>query len=420
MTWKILEGEALDVLKRQPDESVHCAITSPPYWGLRDYGVADQLGQEDDPREYIARLLGIFRELRRVLRSDGTLWVNIADTYAGSGRGLLSNGEHSAKNDPDCKQATNVGSLSGRGGALAPAGIKPKDLIGIPWMLAFAMRDDGWWLRQENIWSKPNPMVESVKDRCTKSHESIFLFTKSRQYFYDAFAINEPWVDRKGDIQRAMDNHAGYDGKHGDGYSGVRGQPVGDPLAGKNKRSVWEIPTSGYSEAHFATFPPALVEPMILAGTSENGVCARCGTPWDRILEKTVEEHGAKEHPESKVADLDDNHRHKRLRMRAKAARDTGEDHDNPFGTFKHLDWEQGCDCDTTERLPALVLDPFSGAGTTGMVALRFQRDYVGIELNPEYAEMSRRRIAGDAPLFNTPAPEGDDIEIPSWIGGKK
>ena len=239
-TYQVLQGDSLASLKLLPSNSVHTCVTSPPYYGLRDYGMDGQIGLEETPEAFVDRLVHVFREVRRVLRDDGTLWVNIADTYV---------------------QTKKI------------RGLKTKDLIGIPWMLAFALRADGWCLRQDIIWHKPNPMPEGVLDRCTKSHEYIFLLTKSDKYYYDNSAIREPWKNSPYDIKRATEKHPGYEGKHKDGYNGqIKGQPVGDPSKGRNKRSVWSIPTKSYKGAHFATYPPDLIKPCILAGCQVGGV----------------------------------------------------------------------------------------------------------------------------------------------------
>jgi DNA modification methylase len=297
-------GDVLEVLKTLPSESVNCCVTSPPYFGLRDYGVDGQIGLEETPDQYINKLVGVFREVKRVLRRDGTVWVNIADSYAGSGKGRNGDGVHSAGG----KQATNKGTIGGhlrktQGGP----GVKPKDLIGIPWMLAFALRADGWYLRSESIWHKPNPMTESMKDRPTKAHEQVFLLSKSQRYYYDADAIKEPSV-YPNDNRKA---------RVSDGHKRTPTDVISGLLAGsttyptRNKRSVWTITVKPFKGAHFATFPPELPETCLLAGSPKSGV----------------------------------------------------------------------------------VLDPFSGSGTTGIVAVKNGRSYVGIELNPEYVEISQRRF---------------------------
>ena len=282
---QILTGDALEQLKTLPDQSVNCFVTSPPYYNLRDYGVDGQIGLERAPEEYIQKLVEVFREARRVLRDDGTLWINIADSYAGSGKGRNTDGTYNKKS-AKAKQGTNKGSIEGN---LTPttAGIiyKPKDLIGIPWMLAFALRADGWHLRQEVIWSKPNPMPESVRDRCTKSHESIFLLSKSRKYYFDAEAIAEPCVGFGNNAGRRKENNKTFRGggvyTNNRSFSNSAGKEkasVGNKPNEKglrNKRDVWTVGTRGYSGAHFATFPPDLIEPCILAG------CPRGGTVCD-------------------------------------------------------------------------------------------------------------------------------------------
>jgi len=251
------------------DESVNCVITSPPYYGLRNYGVDGQLGLEPTPDEYVANMVAVFRECKRVLKDDGTLWVNIGDSYASNGevgqtddatqwrKGVLENGKRSR----------------GRG---AGNGIKPKDLIGIPWMLAFALRADGWYLRQDIIWAKPNPMPESVKDRCTKSHEYIFLLSKSARYYYDNEAVKEPVSDvsmKRAEYGWDCDRPSTKNGSMGG--EGIHTEKMGsrfvDP-AGRNKRDVWTVTTKPYKGAHYATFPPDLIKPMILAGCPAGGI----------------------------------------------------------------------------------------------------------------------------------------------------
>ncbi len=297
---KILYGDAADRLKDLESESINTCVTSPPYYNLRNYKVAGQIGMEGTPEEYIADLLEVFREVYRVLRHDGTLWVNIGDSYATS----------SGSQAP-----TNTRNSHGHTAKSVPKGYKRKDIIGIPWMLAFALRADGWYLRQDIIWSKPNTMPESVKDRCTRSHEYIFLLSKSPKYYFDAEAISEPMsvstVKRlRQDIEAQMGSFK-QPGRNGRAMKTVRPR-FGDR---RNKRDVWSITTGGYRSEHFAVFPEKLVEPCILAGCPEGGV----------------------------------------------------------------------------------VLDPFSGSGTTGAVAKRLGRDFVGVEINPQYRRMAIERIAAVA-----------------------
>ena len=266
----ILCGDSLNVLKALPESSVHCCVTSPPYYGLRDYGMDAQIGREATPEEYISRLTAVFREVRRVLRPDGTLWVNIADSYCGTG----SKGD---TRDPKYPQGRNGQNISL---CQAVRGCKQKDMIGIPWMLAFALRADGWYLRNDIIWAKGNPMPESTKDRCTRSHEHIFMFTKSRRYFYDWLAIAEPIAPTT-----ALRKKAGRGvGKYS---APVPGQPqtqninkprkkgsITDDMISpvRAKRDVWFINTVPYKGGHFAAYPPLLAETCILAGCPKGGI----------------------------------------------------------------------------------------------------------------------------------------------------
>jgi DNA modification methylase len=293
---------------------VHCCVTSPPYFGLRDYGVAGQLGLEKTPDEYVAGMVAVFREVKRVLRDDGTLWLNIGDSYAGAkGNTAMTGGKSDAARGEEMF-GSRIGRKIGVGGD-----VKSKDLIGIPWTLAFALRADGWYLRSDIIWSKPNPMPESVTDRPTKAHEYIFLLSKSERYYYDAEAIAEPAV-RPGDTQtfggaKALRSEiAPHDPRFRNG-SEQWGRTV-TATETRNRRSVWTVTTSPFPEAHFATYPPALIEPCILAGSPIGGI----------------------------------------------------------------------------------VLDPFTGSGTTGEVAIRHGRHFVGVELNNDYITIAKKRI-GNAPL---------------------
>lgn len=381
MTVKILIGDAREQLKLLPDESVHCCVTSPPYFGLRDYGVAGQIGLEPSPDAFVAELVDVFREVRRVLRADGTIWLNLGDSYAGSGRGgnptektsTLEGGQDSQKASmvkrargsqlpAGFHEHSRQSGAIGRAWVPPPSGLKQKDLIGTPWMVAFALRADGWYLRQDIIWSKPNPMPESVTDRCTKAHEYLFLLSKSSKYYYDQDAILEDCSPNTNarlsqDVQNQIGSERANGGEKTNGNmkavsrqswkgstfdgprdlevrpdTGRKRAPAGEGIKNndsfdaamaimptkRNKRSVWTVATEGFKEAHFATFPPALIGPCILAACPQGGVC----------------------------------------------------------------------------------LDPFGGAGTTGLVADRLQRHAILIELNPEYAAMARRRIDGDSPLF--------------------
>ena len=313
MKARILVGDVRTRLSAIPDQSVQSCVTSPPYWGLRDYGEADQIGLEQSPNEYVEQLVQVFREVKRVLRDDGTLWLNLGDSYSGSGSGSGS-GKGPSGNLGKTHDERN---MEEKHSAIVPDGLKPKDLVGIPWRVAFALQANGWYLRQDIIWAKPNPMPESVTDRCTKSHEYLFLLSKSARYYFDNQAIKEPGVSEIGDAQIRFGGS-----KYGDSDDPKHATKSGDvwvkPEDGlRNKRDVWTINTKPFKGAHFAVMPEALVEPCILAGSKEG---------------------------------------------------------------------------DT-------ILDPFGGSGTVGLVALTNNREYLGVELNPQYAEMSVERIGLGAEL---------------------
>jgi DNA modification methylase len=314
---KIYQGNTLEVVKTFPDNCIDCCITSPPYWSLRDYEIEGQLGLEKTPEEYVSKMVDVFREVKRVLKKEATLWLNLGDSYTAGGNG---------------------------------GGLKPKDLCGIPWRVAFALQSGGWYLRSDIIWSKPNPMPESVTDRPTRAHEYIFLLTKSKKYFYNAEAIKEPSIyfddyrknrvkenhksaptaERNG-IRPVYKDARSYDGKHSDKQRGHGRRHAGfndrwdfmnkkeQCFAMRNKRDVWIVATKPFKEAHFATFPTKLIEPCVLAGCPEGGI----------------------------------------------------------------------------------ILDPFMGSGTTGNVARKFDRNYVGIELNPQYIKIAEKRISKEDNLFN-------------------
>lgn len=261
---EILVGDSCETLKTLADQSVHCCVTSPPYFGLRDYGVDGQIGLEDTPDAYVARLVEVFREVHRVLRGDGTVWLNLGDSYAGGGG-------HSP-NAPSSKtrKSGKYGDALKEGGIKPQGVVKAKDLIGIPWRVAFALQADGWYLRQDIIWHKPNPMPENIRDRCTKSHEYVFLLSKGPKYYYDAEAIKQP-AKYPGDNRAARkDTRKVVDPYCVDHGSRKRtGKPTADKV---NRRSVWTVTTKPYKEAHFATFPPDLIEPCVLAGCPVGGV----------------------------------------------------------------------------------------------------------------------------------------------------
>jgi DNA modification methylase len=272
VSYQLIQGDCMDVLPTLEAESVQCIVTSPPYYGLRDYGVDGQFGLEQSPEEYIEKMVAVFREVKRVLRNDGTLWLNMGDSYAGTPPGTRGKNAQGIGGDGLYKRYWDRQLSHGEDKNAIykiPHGLKPKDLIGMPWRLAFALQADGWWLRSDIIWHKPNPMPESVRDRPTKSHEYIFLLTKSAKYYYDAEAVREPSTELpSGNINRKNNHQV----DHSNFGTSIPYKPNG---TGRNRRTVWTIPTAPYKGAHFATFPPALVEPCILAGSK----------PGDMILD---------------------------------------------------------------------------------------------------------------------------------------
>ncbi len=448
MTTRIIVGDALTELAKLPDESVHMCVTSPPYYGLRDYltatweggdpgcdhkvdsqsaamkqkrstlgpnrdglspdnayfkGVDEvyravcgkcgarrvdaQLGLEATPDEYVTAMVGVFREVRRTLRSDGTLWLNIGDSYAGGGNGgggsFAQDGIHmAARAGTDKNVPTRYGSR-GAGG-----GIKPKDMIGIPWMLAFALRADGWYLRSEITWAKRAPMPESVTDRPTSATEKVFLLSKSARYFYDNEAVKEAFETDPGENYPAR---AKITGRGQQGFADARGHDQdksgGFPPAGngRNMRNFWLLGPEPYPEAHFATFVSEIPRRAILAGTSERGVCPSCGAPWVRQSETSYDNPGNR--TTNGPRSLAQRHETAGFPVRLeKRVETTG--------------WAPSCRCHPASPIPAKVLDPFLGSGTTAMVADRLGRDCIGVELSPEYARMARRRIEQDAGMF--------------------
>lgn len=371
---QIIQGSVLDpeTWAAIPDQHVQCCITSPPYWGLRDYGVEGQLGLEKTPEEYVGRMVDVFSHLWRILRDDGTLWLNLGDSY------------NSAKSNKSGDNGYNDGrkNRSSRFSAGGAPNLKTKELCGIPWRVALALQADGWYLRQDIIWHKPNPMPESCRDRCTKAHEYLFLLTKKPRYFCDMEAIREPATyagkKRGGSTNRYEQNLAGMDNK---------------VYNTRNKRDVWSVSTAPYPKAHFATFPPKLIEPCVLAGTSEAGGCRSCGSPFARVVKKVPTGQT------QKMADGWDTGSggHGTIHREGREAGEAGK----PVMANQTVSWKQVCNCDTPQAVPQIVFDPFFGSGTTGMVAKQHGRDYLGMELNPEYIELATKRINDTPePLF--------------------
>jgi DNA modification methylase len=333
-----------------------------PYWGLRDYGVTDQIGLEATPEEYVANMVDVFRKVRRVLRDDGTLWLNLGDSYASSPPGNTTVGVSGAStlhgvNGASGRYRETLAAGHQTKRSTVVGGLKPKDLVGIPWRVAFALQADGWYLRSDIIWAKPNPMPESVTDRPTKAHEYVFLLSKAPRYYFDQEAVREP-------------------NELGNGRNPESETPYG--VGGRNIRSVWTIPTQPYPGAHFAVFPPALVEPCVNAGTSERGVCPECGAPWERVVERVGDR---KTHGVTKVADS--------ARGRAHGA--TSAFKTGVVPVLATTGWRPTCAHDA-EPVPATVLDPFAGSGTVGVVANKLSRRAVLIDLNPDYLEQIERR----------------------------
>lgn len=382
---KLLQGDVLEQLRTLPDKCIHMCVTSPPYWALRDYGIEGQLGLEKTPEEYINKMVEIFHEVKRVLRDDGTLWLNIGDSYFASStgntsskstlQGGLKNQIESGKR-PSKQQTVNC---------------KPKDLVGIPWMLAFALRADGWYLRSDIIWHKPNPMPESVTDRPTKAHEYIFLLTKSKHYFYDAEAIKEPSIDG---TSRKDENPLERKRFPTSTVNGVRDRNKVFPMA--NKRTVWSITTQPFPEAHFATFPEELPFICIKAGTSEHGCCAQCSAPYERVLEKAGTVRFKNGHQNKAKVIIE--------QQRGLTSLNTSMHTTNSMPVYATTGWQPTCTCETRNSQLAnpLVLDPFSGAGTTAVVAKGLGRDYLGIELNPAYITIADNRLRKEFGFFHS------------------
>jgi DNA modification methylase len=387
-TWEIRQGDVIDRLREMPDESVHCVVTSPPYWNLRDYQQDGQLGIEKTPQEYVQNMVKVFQEVKRVLRGDGTLWLNLGDSYAANRGGTEPPAETlaggvSGVGDED----SHRGRIKGHHPSRDPKchGLKHKDLVGIPWRVAFALQEDGWYLRQDIIWSKPSVMPESVTDRCTKSHEYIFLLSKNSRYYYDAEAIKEPSAT----FDYSMRNRDETKLNNTPGRTRMGGL-VSNQYEKRNKRSVWVIVTESFSEAHFATFPTKLVEPCILAGTSEKGCCPNCGAPWKREVDRIPAT--SKECPKTMAA-------HEPRGGTGTPVGTVGKFGSGRInGSVTTVGFFPSCSCNNDDELelepvPCTVLDPFNGSGTTGIVALAERCNYIGIELNPEYVAMSERRL---------------------------
>jgi len=444
MSWQILQADVTNPLPLK-DNSVQCVVTSPPYWGLRDYGTASwsggdethahdrvahrngrggsgapgkqtenafprdlpaavcscgatridrQLGLEKSPEEYVERMVAVFREVKRVLRDDGTVWCNLGDSMAthhftrqGKPRNVTQphNGFVGTKLE---SRKSHIGNTVVQQ-SFENWSLKPKDLVGIPWRVAFALQADGWYLRSDIIWSKPNPMPESVTDRPTKAHEYIFLLTKNERYYFDQDAVREPharlWDENNGGTMANI-NHAESEARRIHQGNNHRGPYPLPNEAGRNIRTVWEIATQPYPEAHFATFPEAIAERCIKAGTSEKGACSVCGAPWERVTERQQTTYDG--------------------RRSTTPFNPNGSAHGNYSDMQRNiayqsttLGWQPTCTHDAPIT-PCIVLDPFSGAGTTALVADKLGRFGIGLELKIEYCQMAYKRCYDDAPLL--------------------
>jgi DNA modification methylase len=401
---KIFVGDCRDVLKTLPENSVHCCVTSPPYWGLRDYGVDGQLGLEETPDEYVANLVDVFREVRRVLREDGTIWLNLGDSFAGSwgnyAPGGIKNVQRPQTDEGQRWDRPAYGDTSFLPPTANVPGLKPKDLVGIPWRVAFALQADGWWLRRDIIWAKGvsfldnyagSSMPESVQDRPATSHEYVFLLTKSARYFYDNEAVKENSTGQTGQAASFARSTKDHLIPNQSARQHREDREPGQDNGKRNLRSVWVINPKGFPGLHFATFPPALIEPMIRAGASERGCCPRCGAPWERIIQKPDMSQRPVRNNNSKM-ETAAVHISNNWEGTPKSAGQAYQKwrNENPDVTVGR---RPTCECDAGDPVPCTILDPFAGAGTVGLVAEKLGRDAILIELNPDYVEMSQRRI---------------------------
>jgi DNA modification methylase len=388
---RIIAGDCIKGLLTLPDASVHCCVTSPPYWGLRDYGHDGQIGLEETPEAYVARMVEVFREVRRVLRNDGTCWVNLGDSYCGGGGYAPDAPCNKRRAEGESWGAMNA--FSTREGearkksrpGYTPPGLKAKDLVGIPWRVAFALQADGWWLRQDIIWHKPNPMPESVRDRCTKAHEYVFLLTKSERYFYDAEAVSEAAINA-GRIYRPGPKSLSRGQADGRGVkrSGNANKSEFEYAATRNRRSVWTVTTKPYSGAHFAVMPADLVEPCIKAGCPEQ-CCSMCGAGYERIAAKQKRFESGSGRSGNAIEGKQD--------LAASDTNSTPDIRKGPVVSVQTIGWAPACDCAASGTISGTVLDPFAGSGTTLAVAAELGRSGVGCELNPEYIALAERRI---------------------------
>lgn len=386
---ELLTGDTIDILHTLPDESVQCVVTSPPYWQLRDYEVDGQYGLEHTLESYLAQMVDVFREVRRVLRSDGVCFINMGDTCnvgkIKSGDSLDAGG-YSNDNHSSSRRVSNLSN---------------KDIIGVPWRLAFALQSDGWCLRQDIIWEKTNGCPESATDRCTRTHEYVFMLTKSDRYFFDNEAIKEPVTgnahrrgkgvnpkarqfgrNSKFNVSHTLNDSHAPRNRQNESFSTSISEGL---VEMRNKRTIWRTAVAKFHGEHYASYPEELVEPCILSGTSEAGACAICGKPYKRIVEKVAlvpTGHGTS----NKGAAVIEKYRGEKSTEHSCFT--TG-----MVWHKKTVGFEKQCPCDCYETKPCVVLDPFSGTGTTGLVAAKHGRDYIGIDIKPEYKAMAQKRI---------------------------
>jgi DNA modification methylase len=381
----ILQGDVREMLATLEPESVQVCVTSPPYFALRDYGVDGQIGLEKTPAEFIAALISVFEAVRRVLRPDGVCFVNLGDSYQTTSGG----GQQVAQTN------TGAGLATKRQNAAA-TGIPAKNLLLMPERFAIAMQDAGWIVRSRIAWCKKSAMPESVRDRPTSAWEPIYMFTKQGRYFWDQEAVRTPharlWKSNNGGTMAKTDHVAALNGQVHQGQNHRGAYPLPNE-AGANLRNYWLLGPEPSREAHYAAFPSEIPRRCILAATSQKGQCPACGSPWVRVVERDKYEPAV---VEAGVRAVDASRGDKTRKLNGKSA-----EWKATAASGKTTGWAPSCECkDAGAPVPQLVLDPFLGSGTTALVADRLERHAVGIELNPEYAEMARRRITNDAPMF--------------------
>ena len=366
--FQLINGDAEEVLSKFPDNFFQCCTTSPPYYKLRNYFEEDQLGQEETPEEYVEKLVFIMRKVKRVLRKDGVCWLNIGDSYNSSSGFIRNKGKWKRK-------GREKGSADKK--VIKHPDIKTKDLIGIPWSVAFALRKDGWYLRQDVIWSKKNTLPDGAKDRPCRAHEYIFQLTKSSKYFYDYFAIMEASVSKRR-------SGGGFGAKVQEGTFRMDQDRTFTDYGVRQKRSVWSYPVSRSGRDHYATYTIELINDCVASSVSEKGCCPKCRAPWKRKLKKikVIRENSIRDVVKNDIFDG----------SIPKVNLQKEEYIDKLISTG----WEPTCKCEIKETIPCLVLDPFNGSGTTGVVAHLKSANYVGIDLNKKYIKLSRERLLKD------------------------